>query len=165
MSNSSSCNWHQTVDVAFGALRAVTLLPGRYAPPGSRRSRLAGTVTASLEDPVGEIPLSQRLAVSRNVVLVVPHPSEPISTDLVEAVWAHVDAWLPGNASIRALVARDSTGQYTVDDIGDCPHVAVLIRAGLKVIVHDDDRCVINTASSVAAPGVPLVVHPLINEA
>jgi len=165
MSNSSSSNWHRAVDVAFSVLRAVALLPGRYAPPGSRRSRLAETITASLEDPVGELPLSQRLAVSRNVLLVVPPPAEPVSTDLVEAVWAHVDAWLPENACISALVARGSIGQYDADTIGECPHVAALIRAGLKVIVHDDDRCVINIASAVAAPGVPLVVHPLINEA
>jgi hypothetical protein len=165
MSNSFSSNWHATIDVAFDALRAVTLLPGRYPPPGSRRARFAGVVTACLEDPVGEIPLSQRLVVSKKVVLVLPPPSEPVSTDLVEAVWAHVDAWMNEDAIISVLVARGSTDHDDVGSVIACPHVAVLVRAGVTVSVHSEDRCFGSPAVLAAAPGVPLVMHQMLHEA
>jgi hypothetical protein len=165
MSKPPSFNWHRTVDAAFEALRAVTLLPGRYAQPGLRRARVGTVVTASLEDPVGELPLSQRLRDARRIVIVLPPPSEPVSTDLVEAVWAHVDAWMPENALVEALVARGGTDVPDAATAMDCPHVAVLVRAGIPIIVHSEDQCVESATGMVAAPGVPLVADRRLHHA
>jgi len=135
--------WKALVSEAFDAFPGVHLDSPHRSSYSDDMEHGASIVRSSLEDPHQTLPLSALLrSASERVTLVVPDAYGDVGEEVLTAVLAHVDAFMPRTAELTVLVANGWRQPPRGELLARSPHLTLLARHGITPRFHDTNDCV-----------------------